>query len=125
LPFLAKLKNLWRLAVLQISLNLGQNLSTDERILAMNLSPVYEKWRQETLDEGLQQGLEQGLQRGRQEEGRSLILRLLTRRIGTIAPTSEAKILTLSISELETLGEALLDFSSSADLDDWLRTIGA
>jgi hypothetical protein len=116
------------LAVLQISLNVGQNLSTDERVLAMNLSPVYEKWRQETLDEGLQQGLEQGLeqglQRGRQEEGRSLILRQLTRRIGTITPTSEAKILTLSISELETLGEALLDFSSSADLDDWLRTLG-
>jgi Domain of unknown function (DUF4351) len=117
------------LAVLQISLNLGQNLSTDEKVLAMNLSPVYEKWRQETLDEGLQQGLEQGLeqgvQRGRQEEGRSLVRRLLNRRIGTISPTSEAKILTLSISELEILCEALLDFSSSADLDDWLRTLGA
>jgi predicted transposase YdaD len=113
------------LAVLQTSLNVGQNLSTDERILAMNLSPVYEKWRQETLDEGLQQGLEQGLQRGRQEEGRSLILRQLTRRIGTIAPTLESKILTLSIVELETLGEALLDFSSSADLDNWLRALGA
>jgi predicted transposase YdaD len=91
----------------------------------MNLSPVYEKWRQETLDEGLQQGLEQELQRGRQEEGRSLVRRLLNRRIGTISPTSEAKILTLSISELEILCEALLDFSSSADLDDWLRTLGA
>jgi hypothetical protein len=113
------------LAVLQISLNVGQNLSTDERILAMNLSPVYEKWRQETLDEGLQQGLEQGLQRGRQEEGRSLVRRLLLRRIGMITPTSEAKILTLSISKLEILCEALLDFSSSADLDDWLRTLGA
>jgi predicted transposase YdaD len=109
------------LAVLQISLNIGQNLSTDERVLAMNLSPVYKKWRQETLDEVLQQGLE----RGRQEEGRSLILRQLTRRIGTITPTSEATILTLSISELETLSEALLDFSSSADLDNWLRTLGA
>jgi hypothetical protein len=33
-------------------------------------------------------------------------------RIGQIAPNVEAKILTLSVSELETLGEALLDFSS-------------
>jgi hypothetical protein len=32
------------LAVLQISLNVGQNLTKDKRALAMNLTPVYEKW---------------------------------------------------------------------------------
>jgi predicted transposase YdaD len=108
------------LAVLQISLNVGQNLSMDERALAMNLTPVYEKWRQETLDEGEQRGLEQGL-----EQERSLILRLLSRKVGTIAPITETQIRSLSLVQLEALGEALLDFSQPSDLTDWLRTLGA
>jgi hypothetical protein len=65
-----------------------------------------------------------GFERGIGHE-RSLILRQLTRRIGTIAPDIESQIGTLSISQLESLGEALLDFSTAADLDEWLRTLGA
>lgn len=75
-------------------------------------------WYQEILNEGEIKGR----QEGRQEGERSLILRLLSRRIGQIAPQTEAKILTLSVAELETLGEALLDFSSPNDLDEWLRS---
>jgi Domain of unknown function (DUF4351) len=56
---------------------------------------------------------------------RLLILRLLTRRFGTIAPTTETQIRSLSLSQLEALGEALLDFSQPSDLMDWLRTLGA
>jgi predicted transposase YdaD len=66
-------------------------------------------------------GIEQGIKQGE----RSLILRQLTRKIGMIAPDIETRIAVLSISQLESLGEALLDFSDSADLDEWLRTIGA
>jgi Domain of unknown function (DUF4351) len=51
-----------------------------------------------------------------------LVLRLLARRIGQIAPQTEAKILTLSVAELEALGKALLDFASPEDLDQWLRS---
>ncbi|WP_404783611.1 DUF4351 domain-containing protein [Altericista sp. CCNU0014] len=115
-----KRRTMEHLAVLQISLNVGQNLTTDERALAMNLTPVYEKWRQETLDEGQQRGLEQGLQ-----HERSLILRLLSRKIGSIAPTTETQIRSLSLTQLEALGEALLDFSQASDLSDWLRTLGS
>jgi Domain of unknown function (DUF4351) len=105
------------LAVLQISLNLGQNLSADEKAIAMNLTPVYEKWRQETLDEGEQRGLEQGL-----EHERSFILRLLFRKVGTITPETEVQVRMLSLIQLEELGEALLDFAQSSDLSDWLRS---
>jgi hypothetical protein len=66
--------------------------------------------------------MEQGIERGIEQEARSLVLRLLSRRVGQIAPSTEAKILTLSVSELEALGEDLLDFSSSDDLDQWLRS---
>jgi hypothetical protein len=109
------------LAVLQISLNVGQNLSTDERAIAMNLTPVYEKWRQETLDEGQQRGLEQGLEQGLQHE-RSLILRLLSRRVGTLSSEVRSQVESLSMEQLESLGEALLDFTNSDDLDRWIRS---
>jgi predicted transposase YdaD len=112
-----KRRTMEHLAVLQISLNVGQNLTTDERALAMNLTPVYEKWRQETLDEGRQEGLEQ--------EARSLILRQLTRRIDKVSPTIRAQIESLSLPQLEALGEALLDFASVEDLEGWMRTPGA
>jgi predicted transposase YdaD len=115
-----KRRTLGHLAVLQISLTVGQNLSADERALAMNLTPVYEKWRQETLDEGEQRGLEQGL-----EHERSFILRLLFRKVGTIAPETEAQIKALSLTQLEELGEALLNFSQPSDLENWMRTLGA
>jgi hypothetical protein len=70
---------------------------------------------------GLEQALERGIERGIEQGERSLILRQLTRRIGAITPTIEAQIQALSLVQLEKLGEALLDFSSSTDLDEWFR----
>jgi predicted transposase YdaD len=70
-------------------------------------------------------GFERGIEQGVTQEARSLVLRLLSRRIGTMAPSIESQIATLSVSQLESLGEALLDFSSAADLDEWLRTLCA
>ncbi|UZQ54495.1 DUF4351 domain-containing protein [Trichothermofontia sichuanensis B231] len=61
-------------------------------------------------------GIEKGRQEGRQEEGRSLILRLLTRRIGNLPPALAAQVQTLSLPQLEALAEALLDFTELADL---------
>ncbi|NJM75763.1 MAG: DUF4351 domain-containing protein [Acaryochloridaceae cyanobacterium RU_4_10] len=56
--------------------------------------------------------------------GSSLVLRLLSRRIGIVSPEIEAKIRTLSIAQVEELGEALLNFSQPSDLDEWLRLHG-
>jgi predicted transposase YdaD len=74
------------------------------------------------FERGIKRGIEQGIEQGMAQETRSLILRQLTRRIGTIAPNIESQITSLSVSQLESLGEALLDFSSAADLDEWLRS---
>jgi predicted transposase/invertase (TIGR01784 family) len=76
---------------------------------------------QEALQEGEQIGEQRGEQRGRTEEARSLILRFLTRQLGEISPSVQSQIQTLSLSQLESLGDALLDFEESSDLDDWLR----
>jgi len=69
----------------------------------------------------LEEGLQQGLQQGKREGELALILRLLNRRIGSVAPELEAQIRELSVPQLEDLGEALLDFSGSADLVAWLE----
>jgi predicted transposase YdaD len=104
--------------VLQISLQVGENLDEDERMLAMNLTPVYEQWRQETLQEGRQEGIQLGLQQGE----RSLVLRLLTRQVGTLPAEVKSQVEALSLPELEMLGEALLGFSRLEELRDWLRS---
>ena len=53
---------------------------------------------------------------------RSLILRQLNRRIGTIPDRTIDQINKLSITRLESLVEALLDFSAIEDLTTWLET---
>jgi predicted transposase YdaD len=73
------------------------------------------------FERGVQEGRQEGLQVGLQSE-RSLILRQLTRRLGTISPAAESQVRTLSQAQLESLGEALLDFSEPSDLMNWLKS---
>jgi hypothetical protein len=63
-----------------------------------------------------------GFNKGKQEGVLNFSLRLLTRRIGPLNLDSEQKIRNLSVSQLEDLGEALLDFTTITDLEDWLNT---
>ncbi|OWY65655.1 hypothetical protein B7486_40710 [cyanobacterium TDX16] len=83
----------------------------------MKESVVY----QEIIREGLQQGIEQGVQQGKREEALSFTMRLLTRRIGEVAPELQAQIQELTTPQLEELGVALLDFNNAADLTAWLQ----
>ena len=71
-----------------------------------------------------QEILEEGRQEGRQEGERSLILRLLTRRVGELSEELRSRIETLSLEQLENLGEALLDFSSLSNVEAWLAEQG-
>ena len=72
----------------------------------------------EIKEEGREEGREEGLQRER-----SLILRLLTRRVGELPKDVRQRVETLSLEQLENMGEALLDFTSMADLQSWLGYI--
>jgi len=60
-------------------------------------------------------------QEAKQEGEATLVLRLLVRRLGQVAPELRAQIQQLPVAQLEELGEALLDFSSAQDLTDWLQ----
>lgn len=59
---------------------------------------------------------------GREEGERKLILRQLQRRVGELPQQVRERVETLCLEQLENLGEALLDFTSVADLQAWLET---
>lgn len=67
--------------------------------------------------------MEEGIEQGKQSEALSLIMRLLPRKVGTIAPELQQHIQQLSLTQLEDLAEDLLDFSDIADLAAWLDQI--
>ncbi|OCQ99536.1 hypothetical protein BCD64_10805 [Nostoc sp. MBR 210] len=98
---------------LRQNLRLNQELEADDRELIMRLEPLYQRDREQAKQEGRQEG--------RQEEGQGLILRQLNRRFGEIEALLIEQIRSLSIEQLENLGEALLDFSSVNDLETWLN----
>ena len=78
-------------------------------------------WYNEIFKEGLQKGH----QEGRQEGELLLVLRLLTRRFGLLSDQRTEQIRQLSVPQLEDLGEALLDFESMTDLEQYLFELGA
>jgi predicted transposase YdaD len=60
---------------------------------------------------------------GCEEATVKLIIRLLTKRFGTISGELSSVIADLPLPILEDLSEALLDFTSLADLQTWLATV--
>jgi Domain of unknown function (DUF4351) len=80
----------------------------EERELMMALSQAYLESEQRTIEQGLQRE-------------RSLILKLLSRKLGNISPETRSQIETMSGLQLEALEDGLLDFSTIADLASWLQ----
>jgi predicted transposase/invertase (TIGR01784 family) len=102
------------------------SLSREEIEQMLGLSELRQtKVYQEALEEGREEGIVTGEQRGEQtgavREARSLVLRQLARRVGTLPADVEAQVQALALQQLEALGEALLDFAALDDLTEWLR----
>lgn len=81
----------------------------------MAFSQAFLDWEQATEAKGEKRGIEIG-----QQQTRSLIIRLLARRIGILPAELRSQVEQLSIVQLESLGEALLDFEQLSDLMTWL-----
>jgi hypothetical protein len=92
----------------KISIEITGQVEAEEELM-MVLTQAYLEWEQQTE------------QRGEIK----LILRQLSRRVGTLPTTIEAQVQALALPQLEALGEALLDFSQPEDLVKWLRSLGA
>ncbi|MCY7337786.1 MAG: DUF4351 domain-containing protein, partial [Chamaesiphon sp.] len=99
---------------LKLELEAKQTIEPEERELIMQLSPL--------LVEKIEAAEERGRQQGRQQGEYRLILRLLKKRVGDIAPEIQTQIENLTLERLEILGEDLLDFTNITDLDLWLSS---
>ena len=51
----------------------------------------------------------------------TVILRQLQRRCGELPPTLSSRVTGLSLPDLEALGDALLEFQATTDLEHWLE----
>jgi Domain of unknown function (DUF4351) len=94
------------LASWKISIEVTEQVAEAEKELLMALSQAYLEWEQKTEQQG----------------AKSLVLRLLNRRVGMVPEDLEAQISSLALDELESLGDALLDFASLSDLQLWLQS---
>ncbi|MBH8577021.1 DUF4351 domain-containing protein [Nostocaceae cyanobacterium CENA369] len=65
-----------------------------------------------------QEIIQEGMKRGKLE----LVLRLLNRQIGAVSAALQSQIQSLSITQLDALSEALLDFSAQSDRATWLQS---
>ncbi len=94
-------------------------LSRDEVDLMLGIELQQTRVYQEALAEGRVEGETRGLERGLQQE-RTLVMRLLHRKLGNITPEMQLRVDSLPINQVEELGEALLDFTQMSDLLTWL-----
>ena len=117
-----------------ILVNKFPQLSTKEILTMLDLKTADIKetrFYQEILQVGLSEGrlagtLEgkiEGKIEGRQEEAIAIVMRLLNRRCGALSSSLENQVRSLSVNQLEVLGEALLDFQGIRDLEIWLIEI--
>jgi predicted transposase YdaD len=89
--------------------------------LRFNKTLIKRLFREEIMQESViyQEIFETGEQRGIQRE-RAFILRQIVRKVGELPQDVRSTVELLSIDKLESLGEALLDFNSLQDLQNWL-----
>ena len=77
---------------------------------------IVTSWHQAGRTEGITQGKTEGITQGKE----TLVLRLLRRRLSSVPTDLAARLDTLTPEQLDDLGEALLDFRTVADLQQWL-----
>ncbi|KZL48779.1 DUF4351 domain-containing protein [Nodularia spumigena] len=98
-------------------------LSPQEQELLQADIATIEPRQQEEVMEIVTSWMEEGIEQGKEQATLSLVMRLLPRRVGTLTPELEARVQQLSLTQLEDLSVALLDFSSVEDLTVWLEQI--
>ncbi len=104
-----------------ILVNKFPNLSLEEILKMLNLK-TDDITQTRFYRDVFQLGIQEGRQEGEQDGEVKLIIRQLKRRFGIVSSNQENQIRSLSLPQLEALGEALLDFTNSTDIDTWLNT---
>jgi predicted transposase/invertase (TIGR01784 family) len=105
--------------------SLQSNVMASSAVLAglvLEQGVIQRVFRSDIMKESViyQEILAEGEARGQQNEARSLLLRLFSKKFGTLCDRYQTQIASLSLEQMETLSEALLDFTNITDLDRWL-----
>jgi hypothetical protein len=106
-----------------------QNPEPEEQELVMQLSPLYLEQLEYSRQEGIAIGEQLGEQRGKQLgeqlgelKGRQdIVLKLLARQVGLLPTDLEGQVRTLSLVELDSIVDDLLNFGQIDDLLQWLQ----
>lgn len=107
------------LADWKIAIEVSGEIDEEDREVVMTLAEVYQELLEQER-EAERRGIEQGAER----EAKTLVLRQLNRRVGELPEPIRVQINALPLAQLESLGEALLDFTKLADLEAWLAEQG-
>lgn len=102
----------------------GEALQLQKEIATIEPAAMREKVMHLTnpfIELGRRQGIQQGIEKGRHEGEVALVLRLLSRRLGSVSLSQRKLIRSLDLPKIEALGESLLGFKSRADLARWLK----
>lgn len=78
-------------------------------------------WELDGLKKGRIEGERKGKLDGKLEAKRETTLKLLTRQIGPVSPTTQKRINKLPLELLDELFDAAFDFDKKAALNEWLR----
>jgi hypothetical protein len=104
-------------------LNLNQSEVVEfEREVASIKKETEKEQVMQIVTSWMEQGIEQGRVEGGKEEALRLVSRVLHRRVGELDTGVNERLQLLSVSQLEDLHDAALDFSQMEDLTDWLDT---
>jgi Domain of unknown function (DUF4351) len=99
-----------------MNLQARQNENRLFKEIVMNLSPVYDQWREKTVAEGREQGIPLGQLK--------LLKRQLAAKFDRLSPQTLEPLDRLNSEQLSELAIALLSFGERADLDRWLQANG-
>jgi hypothetical protein len=95
----------------------------EEKMFQAELDKMEPREREQVMEivtSWMEQGIEKGIERGKQSEALLLVVRMLHKRLGSLEPDVGGRIAELSVEQLESLAEALLDFTSASELASWL-----
>lgn len=109
---------------LKVILEAREKIEPEEQELIMQLSPLYLEKLQEAQQVGEQIGEQRGEQRGEIKGRQDFVLRLLNKRVGDVSADVLARVMELSLEQLEDLYDAALDFTQISDLTAWLDLNG-
>ena len=104
-------------------LNLNQSEVVEfEREVASIKKETEKEQVMQIVTSWMEQGIEQGIEQGEQKATLKSVLRVLHRRVGELDADVNERLQLLSVSQLEDLLDAALDFSQMENLTGWLDT---